>query len=67
MLSAGFETTIPASERPQTYAFDSAATGTGKELHLRSNIPHYFVGNLLASYELLPLELNPPPLKLRRR
>jgi len=25
-----FEPTIPASERPQTYALDSAATGTGK-------------------------------------
>ena len=26
---AGFEPTIPASERPQTHAFDRAATGTG--------------------------------------
>jgi hypothetical protein len=29
MPLAGFELTIPASERPQTYAFDRAATGTG--------------------------------------
>jgi len=29
MSPAGFEPTIPASERPQTYALDSAATGTG--------------------------------------
>ena len=32
MLHAGFEPTIPASERPQTYALDSAATGTGRSL-----------------------------------
>jgi len=25
----GFETTISAGERPKTYAFDRAATGTG--------------------------------------
>jgi hypothetical protein len=30
MLPAGFETTIPVSERPQTYALDRAATGIGK-------------------------------------
>jgi len=29
MPTAGFEPTIPASERAQTYALDSAATGTG--------------------------------------
>jgi len=28
---AGFEPTISASERPQTYALDRAATGTGLE------------------------------------
>jgi hypothetical protein len=27
MSSAGFESTIPASERPQTHALDRAATG----------------------------------------
>jgi len=27
---AGFEPTISAGERPQTYALDRAATGTGK-------------------------------------
>ena len=31
MLSVGFEPTISASERPQTYALERAATGTGKE------------------------------------
>ena len=29
MPPMGFEPTIPASERPQTYALDRAATGTG--------------------------------------
>jgi hypothetical protein len=29
MPSVGFEPMISASERPQTYALDSAATGTG--------------------------------------
>ena len=30
MSSMGFEPTIPAGERPQTYALDLAATGIGK-------------------------------------
>ena len=30
MPPAGFEPAIPASERPQTYALDRAATGVGK-------------------------------------
>jgi len=29
MTPEGFEPTIPASERPQTYALDRAATETG--------------------------------------
>jgi len=29
MPAAGFETAAPASERPHTYALDSAVTGTG--------------------------------------
>ena len=29
MPSVGFEPTIPAGERPQTYALDRAATATG--------------------------------------
>jgi hypothetical protein len=31
MPPAGFEPTIPASERPQTYALDLAATGIGRQ------------------------------------
>jgi len=30
MPPVGFETTISAGERPQTYALDRAATGTGE-------------------------------------
>ena len=30
MSPVGFEPTISAGERPQTYALDRAATGTGK-------------------------------------
>ena len=29
MPTVGFEPTIPAGERPQTYALDRAVTGTG--------------------------------------
>jgi hypothetical protein len=32
MPSAGFETTIPAAKRPQTYAIDVAVTEIGVEL-----------------------------------
>jgi hypothetical protein len=32
MPSVGFETTISAGERPQTYALDRADTGTGNKL-----------------------------------
>ena len=49
MPPAGFEPTISAGERPQTYAFDCAASGTGaplvrhwKELH---SIPDEFDTN----------------------
>jgi len=30
MHPVGFEPTIPAGERPQTYALDRTATGTGR-------------------------------------
>jgi len=30
----GFEPTISAGERPQTYALDRAATGTGIHIHI---------------------------------
>ena len=31
MLPVGFELTLSGGERPQTYALDRAATGTGKQ------------------------------------
>ena len=42
MLQVGFEPTISGGERPQTYALDHAATGTGVSgeyfKHYRSNL-----------------------------
>jgi hypothetical protein len=48
MPVVGFEPTISAGERPQTYAWDRAATGTGKHTYLSSiqfcvNLYVYFV------------------------
>jgi hypothetical protein len=40
MPPAGFEPTIPASERPQTHALDSAATGIGIETCRTNKIMH---------------------------
>jgi hypothetical protein len=37
MPSAGFEPAIPAIKRPQTYAFDRAATGIGKSTFFGNN------------------------------
>jgi hypothetical protein len=34
MPAAGFEPTIPASERPQTHALDRTATGIGKQSYI---------------------------------
>jgi len=34
MPRVGFEPTISAGERPQTYAFDRAATRTGKDIYI---------------------------------
>jgi hypothetical protein len=38
MPPVGFEPTIPASEQPQTYALDGAATGIGFSIFYRENI-----------------------------
>ena len=41
MPPVGFEPTISAGERPQTYALDRAATGTGNVIWvLIQNVPH---------------------------
>jgi len=34
MPPAGFESAIPASERPQSHALDLAANGTGLIIHI---------------------------------
>jgi len=41
MAPVGFEPTISASERPQIYALDRAATGTGN----RNECQDYFLGS----------------------
>jgi hypothetical protein len=35
MPPVGFETTISASERQQTYALNCAVTGTGDNIHIK--------------------------------
>ena len=40
MPPVGFEPTISAGERPQTYALDRAATGTGASLHFKTLKSH---------------------------
>ena len=60
MTSAGFEPTISASERPQSYALDRAATGTGAFVCISRNEVHkvrtrqrnglYFVAEMTARY-----------------
>jgi hypothetical protein len=52
MLPAGFEPTIPASERPQTHALDHAATGNGFNtfhVYLFSNQKKFLVTNRIWS------------------
>ena len=34
MIPVGFEPTVSAGERPQTYALDRAATGTGSRTYI---------------------------------
>jgi len=45
MPAVGFEPTISADERPQTYALDRAATGTGGQELLKMNIYRPFTGS----------------------
>jgi hypothetical protein len=43
MPPVGFEPIVPAGERPQTYALDRAATGTGTLLFYVCKIEHQLV------------------------
>jgi hypothetical protein len=45
MPPARFELTIPASERPQTYAFDHAATGIGSYFFKKINRTEFKIQN----------------------
>jgi len=52
MPLAGFEPTISAGERPQTYALDSAVTGTGTYGCIASQITYGFVTSRIPWHSL---------------
>jgi len=56
MPQAGFEPTISAGERPQTYALEHAVTGTGFKLNMDTN----FCLQVAVKLQDTPLELNAP-------
>jgi hypothetical protein len=47
MPPEGFETTISAGERPQTYVLDRAATGTGTE---RASNPDIYTASYITLF-----------------
>ena len=51
MPPVGFEPTISAGERPQTYALDRAATGTGKRQDNKLENCLLLVGDLFELYD----------------
>ena len=51
MPPAGFEPTVSAGERPQTYALDRTATGTGIFICVQCHISEY--RSLIRFYEAL--------------
>jgi hypothetical protein len=56
MSPAGFELTIPASERPQTHALDRAATGIGKFRQIPNlNIIYIYLLYTLSDFNILYL------------
>ena len=52
MLPVGFEPTISVGERPQTYALDRAATGSGNKSYYQLII--YMVVDIIAYITLRP-------------
>jgi hypothetical protein len=52
MSAVGFDTTISTDERPQTYALDRVATGTGTKYWLVNAIPNYF------TFTVFPKKIN---------
>jgi hypothetical protein len=61
MPSAGFEPTISASELPQTYALDRAASGTGDVYYLPVEI--FFIPIYLHCQQNLSLKMTVELLK----
>jgi len=57
MPPVGFEPTIPAGERPQTYALDRADTGTGYQ---KSNFNYLFAVHDFTSVRHPELSQNSP-------
>ena len=53
MPPAGFEHIISADERPQTYALDRAATGTGVKVYIFSENPKLTLTFALANTHLV--------------
>jgi hypothetical protein len=52
-----FEPTISVGERPQTYAVDRAATGTGSSIPVRTEI-HLTYLRVLTEFQVLMLQIN---------
>jgi hypothetical protein len=58
MPPAGFEPTIPVSERPQTHALDSAATGIGTVCTVTSKLAEKPAGFVFLSSLTFKAEKN---------
>jgi len=56
MPPVGFEPTISAGERPQTYALDRATTGTGTDHALYYQITHVLT-QLVLEKQIRPLKV----------
>jgi hypothetical protein len=58
MSPEGFEPTIPANKRPQSYALDRAATGIGQRLLLFWNVALLRFVGINAPFEMPPCRLS---------
>jgi hypothetical protein len=50
MLLTGFQTSVLATDRPQTHTLDRTATGIGSFLYWRAEIPHFYYLNVISRY-----------------
>jgi hypothetical protein len=55
MSPEGFETTMPANKRPQTYALDRTATGIGKGLLVYEKLLFLISVDVIASFRIASL------------